>query len=194
MNNNYLLWLLVLLSMLIAIAALIVSVCVSKQGATGHRGRKGSTGSAGTNGIGSTGPTGLGGSATGPQRLSIISITTGGAPTNLLNSDSGSLILVNGNGSTIAIANLPTVGAQVGEYFYFNLFQNGLDLFTIDSGAGNTIHYSGFTVPGANQQLESMQTSVFDTNTLVDQTFGIVLISTSPNIWRVFISGPTLLD
>ena len=179
------LWVVAVAALVIACVALSFGVKSGKQGRSGERGRQGPTGDQGAEG--STGATGAG----FPGLLNVINVNTGNSPFTLTNDQSGSLVVIDGSGAGGALVNLPTTDAQIGTFFYFTVIRgNGSNDIGFDSGTGNTINYSGFAVPGAAAITQVSQQFFMDLTTTVDQTFALALTETSPNLWRVFISGP----
>jgi hypothetical protein len=187
---------------ILAVAALIMSAValgLDRKGKRGSKGCMGRTGPAGPAGVagpaGAAGDTGATGSFIG--LLNVVQVNTGnGNPFALTNAQSGSWIVIDpsGGGSGVTIQ-LPT-NAVVGEFFYFTILPTST--FTdigFDSGAGNLINFSGFTVPNATAVTSSNQQFFADSNANVDQTFGLALLQTTPQlIWRCFISGPSSLS
>ena len=174
-------------------------------GPTGSTGTKGETGSSGANGLtgptgssstganGQTGPTGPAGGSSSPSLLNIVNVNTGNSPYSLTAGQSGSLVLIEAATGAGLMVNLPITSVQTGIYFYFNMKKDvsAGNTVTFDAGVGNSINISGFVVPGADTTFATGQQVGLDSSVDSDQTFGSVLVSTSPNLWRTFISGPT---
>jgi hypothetical protein len=205
-----LLWLVIVIAV-VAVAAFVIACCAawgglgSSQARRGHRGFKGETGTPGPTGEsgsnGDPGATGAPGAkgATGTFNglLNVISVDTGNSPFLLTASQTNSVVFIDGSGGAGgATVLLPGGVTPIGTFYYFSVIRSaGANDINFDAGAGNTIDFSGFAVPGAAAQTNVGEQVFLETIATVDQTFSLVLMQVSPaNYWRVFTSGPASLS